>query len=554
MSLKRWYVIIILLLVGSYGTVQAWRQSMTTDEGIHVASAYLALTRGEHRFDPEHPFLFKYLTALPLLVLKPNLPVNDQKLWEASRPSYYDSWQEARQWSDAWVYDSGNNAQLLIFLARIPGVLALVALCWLSWFTARHWFGESIAHWALFFTATNPTLLGHGPLTNTDIPLALTVLFVLWRLWLYFEKQSWKNVVWVGISLGIALTTKFSAIAILPIALLWLVYTSAQKKHGVLATMSHGIASLAITLLIIWTVYFFRSPIYLDGTTNVAVTTASDILSKWGTSIDVLTKQVQYILPSAYLKGMLLTVGGSIFGRSVYFVGNTYGSGVWFYFPTMFILKSQLIVILMCLTGIGLSAKRIIRPWTWKPESVLLVIAAVVLTYLSLSSKLNLGIRHISPLLPILSVYLACTAVYMKHILRRTGFVLGITLGCLLPIISQGGDLIGFSNSIVYPKDQTYRYFNDSNLDWGQQSERITKVVTEKFDGKRLYINYKWNPYAIGYYGTENNQFNPENPPKGSLVAVIATQLSAKDYVYFQDKTPDYILDKNTYFYLIPSE
>ncbi|CAN5120548.1 phospholipid carrier-dependent glycosyltransferase [soil metagenome] len=547
----RWFVVGILCAVGLFGTVQAWKQSMTTDEGIHVASAYLAITRGEHRFDPEHPFLFKYLTALPLFVLQPNLPADDEKLWEAAKPSYYDSWQEARQWSDSWMYTSGNNAQLMIFLARIPGVLALVALCWLVWLTTRHWFGDGVSRWALFFTATNPTLLGHGPLTNTDIPVALAILFVIWRLWLYFEEQTWKNVTWVGAALGIALTTKFSALTILPLALIWLVYTAFSKRHGAVKTITHGIAALLITWTIIWTVYFWQSPLHLDGTTNVAITTASDILDKYGLNINTVSHKLQYILPSAFTKGVLLTVGGSVFGRGVYFLGSYHGSGVWYYFPSMFLLKSQLIVILLALTGIGVFAKKALQPWGWKPVSVLLLTAAFILLYTSLNSKLNLGIRHISPLLPLLSIFLATTVVCMRDILKRPGFTLVIITGCLLPIMRQATDLIGFNNAIVYPESQAYRYYNDSNLDWGQQTQRISKVVTEKFGGKKLYVNYRWNPYGIAYFGTENSSFDPLNPPPNSLVAVTATQMSATEYAAFAEREADYILDKNTYFYLL---
>jgi hypothetical protein len=545
----RWFVVGILCAVGLFGTVQAWRQSMTTDEGIHVASAYLAITRGDHRFDPEHPFLFKYLTALPLVALQPNLPADDQKLWEAAKPTYYDSWSESRQWADMWMYTSGNNAQLMIFLARLPGVLALVALCWLIWLTTRHWFGESIARWALFFTAVNPTLLAHGPLTNTDIPIALAILFVLWRLWLYFEEQSWKNVLWIGASLGIALTTKFSALAILPVALLWLFYVAVQKRQGVLATLSHGVLALLFTWLIIWTVYFWQSPLHLDGST--AANTASSILTSWGLNMDSVNQKMQYLLPTAFTKGALLTVGGSVIGRSVYFLGTAHGSGIWYYFPVLFILKSQLIVILLTLTGVGVFAKKVLKPWSWKPVSVLLLIAVLALTYTSLTSKLNLGIRHISPLLPLLSIFLATTVVYMRHVLRRPGFIVVIVAGCMFPIVSQATDLIGFSNSIVYPKEQSYRYYNDSNLDWGQQSQRISQVVTEKFGGQKLYINYRWNPYGIAYFGTETSSFSPLSLPKNALVAITATQLSSGEYMTFAEREPDYILDKNTYFYLL---
>lgn len=164
MPKPRFIVWALLAWMGCAGLFLSWRMTMTTDEGIHVASAYLALTRGDHRFDPEHPFLYKYTTALPLLVLRPNTPPDDVKLWDSGEPTFYDSWKESREWSDQWFYKSGNNARLMIFLARIFGVIVLVLLGLTVYYTSKRWFGEKTALWSLFFTAFTPTLLAHGPL------------------------------------------------------------------------------------------------------------------------------------------------------------------------------------------------------------------------------------------------------------------------------------------------------------------------------------------------------------------------------------------------------
>ena len=52
--LKKYAVALILVWTFVLGLFLAWNDSMTTDEGIHVASSYLAITRQEFRFDPEH--------------------------------------------------------------------------------------------------------------------------------------------------------------------------------------------------------------------------------------------------------------------------------------------------------------------------------------------------------------------------------------------------------------------------------------------------------------------------------------------------------------------
>ncbi|MBU6389711.1 hypothetical protein KGQ71_04325, partial [Patescibacteria group bacterium] len=100
-------VVATLAWVLGAGLYSAWNNSMTSDEGVHAASGYLVLTRHEFRFDPEHPYLFKIISALPLLAVRLNPPSDDQRLWNAAWPSNYDSWKEARQWADEWFYNSG---------------------------------------------------------------------------------------------------------------------------------------------------------------------------------------------------------------------------------------------------------------------------------------------------------------------------------------------------------------------------------------------------------------------------------------------------------------
>src|SRR5690606_5018407 len=120
--LRKHAVAALLIWTACAGLYGASHASMTTDEGIHVASGDLSLTRCDTRFDPEHPFLIKYVTALPLVLLQPALPPNDQLLWDRAGSTFYDAWGEARQWTEEWFYSSGNDADLMIFLARLPAV------------------------------------------------------------------------------------------------------------------------------------------------------------------------------------------------------------------------------------------------------------------------------------------------------------------------------------------------------------------------------------------------------------------------------------------------
>ncbi len=207
---RRLIVIFCTIGVLVVGLFLAWHDSPTTDEDIHIASAYLGLTRHEFRFDPEHPYLFKVLTALPLLTIHLNPPPDDAAYWEEGRITVYDSWKAARGWADEWFYTSGNNPELMIFLARIPAVICLTLLCLLVYFLASRWFSPTIGLWALIFTAFNPNLLAHGHLANNDVPTALLFLLTIWAMWEYFLHPNLRQAVILGVAFAAAELTKFS--------------------------------------------------------------------------------------------------------------------------------------------------------------------------------------------------------------------------------------------------------------------------------------------------------------------------------------------------------
>ena len=276
--LHRILVTLLFLWVAGAGLLLAWKDSLTTDEDIHMASGYTILTRNDFRFDPEHTPLFKELTALPLLALRLNAPPNDRPLWSAAGATFYDSWKEARQWSDEWTYISGNPADTMKVLARIPSVLSLLGLCGLLYYLSREWFGRSVALWTLFFTAFNPTLLAHGHLANDDVAVATAIVFGIALFWRYLKSPTLAGALLTGVGLTVAVGTKFTGFGLLPLFAIYLAWYAWQEGAG-LRTLRHGLLMLLTFWVGIWTLYGFHSPLNL--------TDASPRLSQQGLAYSV---------------------------------------------------------------------------------------------------------------------------------------------------------------------------------------------------------------------------------------------------------------------------
>ena len=109
--MHRYFWPLALLLLAIMGTVQVTsvlQETQTWDEGIHLAAGYSYLKRGDYRMNPEHPPLGKILSALPLLFLKPALPIE------------HPSWRDVDEiaFGSEFLYSNRVPADTMLFLGR----------------------------------------------------------------------------------------------------------------------------------------------------------------------------------------------------------------------------------------------------------------------------------------------------------------------------------------------------------------------------------------------------------------------------------------------------
>src|SRR6516162_4787129 len=70
--LDRWFwglIATVALVTGFLKASSALGETQTWDEGIHISAGFAYLTRGDYRWNPEHPPLAKLMGALPLTLL-----------------------------------------------------------------------------------------------------------------------------------------------------------------------------------------------------------------------------------------------------------------------------------------------------------------------------------------------------------------------------------------------------------------------------------------------------------------------------------------------------
>ena len=244
----------ILLLLSS------WNDSAIMDEVAHIPAGYSYVAKKDMRLNPEHPPLIKDIAGLPLLLLRPNFPT-DTNSWQHDNNG---------QWVQGvkFLYESGNDANAILFWSRFPMILLALVLSWLIFSYTRRRYTDSVALLTLTFIAFSPTILAHARFVTTDIGATFGFFIGITGLIRFLENPSWKNALFAGFLFGVAQLMKFSLILLVPlyaaIILVWLV-TERPYYRGiirfpffVLQVFGKTAILFFVGIATIWLVYAFH--------------------------------------------------------------------------------------------------------------------------------------------------------------------------------------------------------------------------------------------------------------------------------------------------------
>src|SRR5687768_6289731 len=180
---------------------------------------------------------------------------------------------------------------------------------------------------------------------------------------------------------------------------------------------------------------------------------------------------------------------------------------------------------LLCLM---LLASRLIARSSIPFHLVALSIPPVVYFLASLTSSLNIGIRHLLPMYPFLFMVVAA-AIFgsLQNWDRRFVQTQAAVLAGLLVIESVGirPNYLAFFNGLAGGPENGPRYLIDSNLDWGQDLKKL-KEWSDQSGGATLCLSYfgHANPqyYGISYEPLESLRDLDEVLNSNCIVAVSA--------------------------------
>jgi hypothetical protein len=242
--------IVLLLTMFAQMMGSARLKSATYDEQTYYARGYAFLKTGDMRLRLRHPLLTNLVSAAPLLLLRDLELPTDHRAWANA-----DFHEFSAQF--VWHYNAA-QADRIVFLSRWPMMLLTLLLAALVYRWASELYGPKAGILALVLSAADPNLIAHGRLANTDIGATASILGATYAFWRYQRRPSRRGLALAGITLGLAQTTRFTALLLGPVFGLLLLLEAWRAAPGARRRcLTAPLALGGISLLTIWAVYGF---------------------------------------------------------------------------------------------------------------------------------------------------------------------------------------------------------------------------------------------------------------------------------------------------------
>ncbi|MDR3581667.1 MAG: glycosyltransferase family 39 protein [Candidatus Pacebacteria bacterium] len=434
--------------------------SAIDDELAHIPAGYGYVNQFDYRLNPEHPPLVKALAMFPVaMFVNPVYPISSPA-WTTEVNGQWDM-------GTAFLYNSGNDANAIIFTARIMPILLTILLIILIYFAARRMIGKMWALLPAFLFALDPNVLAHGHYVTTDVGAALGILLSLFFFLKFVESPTTKHLWYAGIAFGIAQLAKFSTPLLVPLfiflvlvlwlrdmALQWDLTDATRRAKTFFFYLCRRAWKLMLIFVIGYVIVVY--PIYFLFTAGepIARQTADtqQILASFSTGptpagqmchgmrcladLDITMSKHAITRPAAeYMLGVLMVLQRADGGNTIYFLGGIRGAGGWIYFPVLYLLKEPVPTLIVVLLALVLALWWTVRNsfaraggaairWKHRITGYLLHhfaefgMASFIVLYwgYSMHSPLNIGIRHLMPTIPL--IFILAAVVWKKWIMK----------------------------------------------------------------------------------------------------------------------------------------
>jgi 4-amino-4-deoxy-L-arabinose transferase-like glycosyltransferase len=440
------------------------RNSVMFDENFHLPAGIAIVARRDFSVSVAQPPLVKTACALAALAAGARLPPA-----HALPPN--------AEYAAAEDFQHANRDRFVrVFTAARLVVAALSALLGLLvWHWARRLHGPRGAGFALAVYALSPEVVAHAGVVGMDLATALGFTASLYAFWRFARSGAWGWWACTALALGLTLLTRFSAVQLAPAFLLLAALGAASGRLRAPARVWLGLALLPLTsLLALNAGYLFQTSLAPLSTWHFTSDSFQRLARAW--------PALRLPLPDACIAGFdyvsSLQAEGAI---RTFLLGQVSEHTHWYYIPFALLIKWPLgflgLLAARAAFDVWLSRAtrdRIARARHAWHERFLLIPVSVLLVVAMFFAHLDVGIRYLLPIVPLLCVWIGGLLAHPARVAaarraglgRWRGIALALALLMAVETLSAAPYELSFFNRLAGPHPD--RLINDSNVDWGQ--------------------------------------------------------------------------------------
>jgi 4-amino-4-deoxy-L-arabinose transferase-like glycosyltransferase len=513
-TVSRRRLILPALLLTIYVAQCLWfigTQSLTCDEPAHMVAGLEALRDNKFEFLNDQPPLARVMFAAPLLLQKTQI--------------YWYEWLQVRATTP--------SPEVIAWTGRPVNVLLGVILGIALWRTARKWFSEDAANFALALFAFSPGMIAHFSVMTVDGISTLMIFLTALQIARWWRDPSTKQTALLGVVLGLLLLAKFYTppMFVLAFAMVLILKPGGWKPNPMQWNWRQGIAVFLIAGLVVWAGYFFHvSHVSFDkGHATVTFPNRGE-----NVGIPYRGKDFNFSVPfhanfnllvpaAEYLEGVWLVKEHNKFGHPTFLLGRISRMGWNLYYPIAIVLKWPTIVLLCALGGLVLAIRRRISlPAEWR---VMLLFPALLFA-MAIFSSIQIGDRHILPLYPFLLLIAAGLWEWAKQKRAWRGVLVLAVLLNAADVLRYAPDYLSYFNIFVKP-DRSWTLLSDSNVDWGSGLLAL-REYQQKHPNDEIHLGY-FGSVDAKIYGIRYTQLG-ENEHATGTVIVSAMDLTGHSF------------------------
>ena len=533
---RRWAYVLLcaMLIVATVRIADTYRiLNNTYDESPHIAAGMQYIDGGKYTYEVKHPPMRAVYALGPRLTGagysgKPTILSEGHHILYG-RGDYFDTLIAAR-------------------VAALPFFIATVII--IFWWGA-HLGGPLAGAFAATVYTTLPLALAHAGLATTDTLVTATLTAALFAWARLLSQPSSARILAFGLTMGLAMLSKFSAIifaaqVVIVTGLGWLLAAPGfgsrpqDKVRQRLPQAAVAIAGASLTCaVVIWAGYGFST---------APLPTLAPALKPIG----------QMPIPAPeFWRGLYQLLQHNGAGHPAFFMGSVRNHGHWAFFPVAMLVKTPIPFLLLSAVGGAWLVRRSVDENC--PMAMIPPVASALILLISLSARINIGLRHLLPIFPLLAICVGASAAkFWRFEGNRRPFLRGFVALMLGWHIYAGArahpDYLAYFNECCNSNPE--RLLVDSDLDWGQDLQRLSRRLKER-RVERLHL---------AYFGTADPAFHdlppytilPRYKPVKGWVAIsewqfaMGTALPNDHYRWLQGHRPVEKVGRSIRLYYIP--